>query len=520
MYVGAGVVVSRRFFAKHSLDKKLTVSFLPMGEREKVVVRPWREVEDGVLIPRAYGLQLISNLGLSVENRMSRGKRFKFPVDVKHTGDYRYQHKFVQDILLCAEERTDFLVEAATGKGKTVCSLSVIQKRGRTALVVVDQENLLKQWHAQAKAVLGLTDDQIGIAQGSRCDFAGKGLVIAMVHSLVQREYPKEFYDYFGTVVFDEAHTMGAETFSRAISMFSAEVRFGVSATIDRRDALQKLIHFGLGQVGVSLKDKHSKSFVYYVESDTVYSWYANISPKTGRIITEVSEDTKRNMLLAEIIKWLYESGRDTLVLSDRIEQLEALIVICEGIGIDKEVMGLYSRQKTVWAFTKDPKPKARPVGYTRNTEYTPIKFSPVKKKVPTKQLDAVLERSSIVFATYGMFSKGVDLPRLSGGVDCTGRSRAEQVHGRILRERDGKLVPIWVTIRDVNSYRLDHQFGKRVAEYVASSAEIYQWRLDKGVRAVSVDDLLEKVDLNVNWLKGLKIEMRLDGSYTLLTPK
>lgn len=502
-----------------AIKKTLTVKTYAMGATKPTLVTAYQEYDDYLAVPRDYGLQLIAKLGLDYEEAFSHGKPVRFPIQVTHTGEWSYQDKFVQEILECSRERSDFIVEAATGKGKTVCALSVIQKRGRTAIVLVDQENLLKQWIAQAQKVLGLSLDRIGVVQGARCEYKGKAVVIAMIQSLSQREYEEDFYDAFGTVVVDEVHTAGAPTFSRALMMFSAAVRFGVSATVDRRDALQKILHWNLGPVAVSLTDKHDRSYVYYLESDTVYSWYANISPKVGRILLEVTEDTNRNLLLLEAISFLYDSGRDTLVISDRIEQLEELMAMAYYHGVPVEDMGLYCGFRSEWRYAKETKPKRRPYGYVPKTDYTPVSLQLVRKKNSKKSLTAVKSGAKILFATFGMFAKGVDEPRLSGGVDCTPRSKAQQVHGRILRVLDGKFIPIWVTVRDVNSYRCDYQFGQRISEYVESSAEVYEWKLDKGVRLRDERELRREVHQNVKELKDLNITTQLDGRNTLVIP-
>lgn len=497
----------------------LTITYRKMGESEGIVLNAYRETDTHILVPRAYGLHLIAKHNLEFSDNTSKGRKVRFPKAVEHTGEYAYQEAFVQDILTASYEYYDFMAHAATGKGKTVCALSVAQKRGVTTLVVVDQENLLLQWVRECKKTLGLTDAQIGVVRGPKQDYRGKHVTIAMVQSLVMREYDSEFYDYFGTVIFDECHTVGAPTFSRTLMMFSAETRFGVSATIDRRDALQKLLSWNLGYVEAELLDKHDVSYVYFVKSDTVYSWYANISPKSGRILHEVSTDGRRNNLLVRIIEWLYREGRDILVISDRIEQLEALMAMCEYAGVPKDVMGLYCGFKNVWKFVRDPTPERRPVGYVRGTEYSPVTYCKVRKRLSKQILEKVKDSAKIIFATFGMFAKGVDVPRLNAGVDCTPRSRAQQVHGRVLRVVDGKMVPLWVTIRDVCSYKLEHQFGQRIHEYVASSAEIYEWHMDRGVRSWDVRTLSNDVKMNVARLKQKNIDKCVDGRYMLATP-
>ncbi len=503
-----------------ALDAKstFTVKYYQMGAEESKSVHAYHVLPDGsVAVPRKQGLQLIA--GSEIDDQRAEGFRVKYPRNLTHTGEWAYQDEFVKRIVSAAKTHGDFKVSAPTGRGKTVCSLSAIQKLGRTALIVVDQDNLMTQWVDAAKDKLGLQEDMVGVVQGKRCEYEGKAVVVAMVQSLVQKKYPEEFYRYFGVVCFDEAHTCGAPTFSKALGMFTARVRFGVSATLERRDALATLLDWHLGDHTVSLDNAHEKSYVYYLESTGVYSWYANVSPKTGRILEEVSSDAERNALLVEAINWLYESGRDTLVISDRIEQLEELMSLSYYRGIPAEEMGLYCGYRNVWAYEKDPTPPCRPLGYVRGTEYTPVKLTRLRKRIRKKDLESVKNSAKVLFATYGMFSKGVDVPRLSGGIDCTARSKAQQVHGRILRAVDGKLVPIWVTVRDVNSYRLEYQFLQRLDEYVSSSAEIYEWRINKGVRYKDVRALKKQVRQRVGELKDLRIEQCLNGTFMLQTP-
>lgn len=519
-FISGGVTISKSALDMEAVRRDLTIKHWTMGEKEPYIVYGYTQTKTTITVPRAYGLKLISECGIESSTETTRGVAVRFPREVKHEGKYAYQQDFVDRIFENTERRSDFLVHAATGKGKTVCALSVAQRRGRATLVVVDQENLMHQWRDECQNALGLRPDQIGTVQGPVCSYRGKSVTVAMVQTLVSREFDERFLNQFGTVIFDEVHTVGAPTFSRALLMFPAEVRFGVSATIDRGDDLQKLLHYNLGQVEVSLLDKHDKSYVYFIENPTVYSWYANISPKTGRILSEVSEDGYRNNTIVQAIGWLYgDQGRDTLVIGDRIEQLENLMAMCAYAGIPEEDMGLYCGFRNVWKFAPDPRPRRRPVGYEKGTEYTPVFFGRVRKRRTKKELDCIKANSKIIFATFGMFAKGVDVPRLSAGMDVTPRSKSQQVHGRILRVQEDKLVPLWVTIRDTQSYRLEYQFANRVEEYAASSAEIYEWHLENGVRSWGVKELARDARTNSKALRALNIETRGDGCNMLTTP-
>lgn len=506
----------KKAISRSSLKHSLTLEYLRMGAREADHVYAFEEDGGYIGVPRAYGLQLIAKHKYVPDFCTSLGHAARFPREVEHSGEWSYQKEVVDGILHIAKQRTDFIVEAATGKGKTVMALSAAQKLGRTTLVIVDQENLMDQWIEACKSRLGLRQHQIGVIQGGRCDYQGKVVTVAMVQSLVQREYEEEMYEYFGTVIFDEVHTVGAPTFSKALMMFPADVRFGVSATVKRTDVLQRLLHWSLGNIEVSLKETHDSSYLYFVEFDTVYSWYANISPKLGRILLEVSEDTARNALISDIVKWMYDEGRTGLIIGSRIEQLEAIAAMAVLQGVAREDIGIYTGNRTVWGFAKDPMPRGRPYGWEEGSEYTPVLLQTKRKKVPKATLDKIKAESRLIFATYGMFSKGVDVPRLDCGMDVTPRSAAAQTHGRILRKKEDKLVPIWVTISDVNSFRLQYSFLQRLHDYVEDSAEIYKWRMDKGVRLVDEKELRRSLKQRVASLKAQSIETNADGTYTL----
>lgn len=507
---------------RKAVEKMYTVKVWDMGEKDPKIV-PAYVIADGYIgVPRQDGLKLISEM--KVEDERSMGERVKFP---KKPTLRSNQVDFVGDMLRASKsEYSDFVGYAATGKGKTVCALAVAAELGRTFLAVVDQERLMEQWIKRAQEHLGLDVDipaeeimkgkgvDIGVVQGPLCKIEGRKMVVAMVQSLSQRQYPEELYEWPGVVCFDEAHVAGAPIFSIALRLFSAKVRFGVSATPERPDDLKKMILWNLGEVEAHLGEKHKKSRVYYVESDAVVSWYANVSKMTGRYINELASNPERNRLLTDIIIWLHGTGRDVLIVSDRIEQLCNLMALCRARGVADEDMGLYARYREVWAYRKNPTPKTIPKDAPE--DYVPMHWAADREKVSSAKLKQTMEGARLIFATFKMFEKGVDLPRLSAGVDCTPHSRATQVHGRILRTDVDKKTPIWVTLRDTLSYRAEYQFLQRLNDYVNSNAEVFLWQPDKGVMRQDVGDLRREVTARIQLLRKQTITTRADGSSML----
>lgn len=456
-----------------ALRKALTVKQWAIDGTPLDPIVAVREDDDYLHVPRQFGLDFCQRWQIQFDNHTSLGDEVEFP-EIPTPRDY--QVPVITELEDACNSYYDFLFRARTGFGKTISTLLVAATLGRRTLVVVDSETLMIQWQEALQQHFGLPSS--GVIQADALDVAHP-VSIAMVQTLAQRRLPDWVYDHFGTIIFDESHIMGAPTYSEVLLDFSAAFRMGVSATVKRKDANQKLIEWNLGKVRVYVADSHAPSTVEVAFNDTVYSWYANSARTTGRYLSEISEDPARNLLISQHAIRLLESGRDTLVLSDRIEHLQGLMALCYYLGVDKEDMGLFTNQYARLEYEKDPTPKRRPPHWQPGTEYTPLRLAPVLRKTPKPKLKAVKETARLIFATYKMFEKGVDVPRLAGGIDATPRGAAEQVQGRILRVMEGKKNPIWVTIVDINSYRSLFQFSKRIPDYRINNSAIVLLRPD-----------------------------------------
>lgn len=473
------------------------------------------EERDGYLLtPRQYGLPLIESRRYDTDAPHYMGIHMP---DGANVSLHDYQKPWVEDLLNSLQTYGDTVAMAGTGKGKTVMALYAAYELGVTTLILVDQEFLRDQWIERLVSLFGEDRENIGLIQGKVCDVEGKSFVIGMVQTLYRKPFDYFLCQYFGTVIYDECHTVAAPQFSKVLYKFNPAYRIAVSATPDRRDVFRKVLDWHLGPVRVRLRDSHSKSKVYYIETPATFSWYGNTSPKTGRFLSEVSEDSSRNLVLATAIKWLYSSGRDVLALSDRIEHLENLMSLCSYLGIPEEDMGVVGGYYLHWGYERDPSPPRRPFGYERGTEYTPVRMGLIEKRTPKRILNEIKETRKVIFATYGMFNKGVDVPRLSSGVECTPRSSITQAQGRILRKHEGKLVPIWVSLVDTNSYRSMHMFEQRIGGYLESNSEIYRWQPDKQ-QVVKQDPLKTQREARARKLalKHEKILTEDDGYFTV----
>ncbi len=492
--------------------RRLTVKRQTMGDDAPQIIEAYSYAENNYLeVPRQFGLALCNKLGIEVIDQTSQGCAVHFP-RVPMLRDYQVEP--IAEVTAAKDNYYDYLFRARTGFGKTIGMLYVAAKHGRSTLILVDQENLKDQWIDALVTHFGFSREDIGTIQGDKCDYQGKAVTIAMVQTLSRgtRDY-RDALAYFGFLIVDEVHTIGAPTFSMILFDIPATLRVGISATPERKDGTQPLLTGHLGDVRVAADAEHDVSRVYIVRSYGTYSWYANVSSKVGRFITEIADDGARNLLTMEIMHWLYQTGRDVLILSDRIEQLRHLFDMAYYMGVSEADMGLYTGRDPHYQYVKDPLPETDVPGQPE-----PIsRLQMISKVVPKRQLAQILESARMIFATYGMFQKGVDVPRLSGGGDATPRSSAEQVHGRILRGAAAK-EPIWLTVVDWNSYRSIHSSIQRLTDYAKSNAEIYEWLDEGGSRPCPLAPYVAEARKRIQQLKSMEIQSHKDGRQSLVS--
>jgi superfamily II DNA or RNA helicase len=485
-----------------SLRNTLQVKVRNYATNSNDTVLAYRETDGGLYVPRAFavarGIANDSNISLSI------GDRLRAPRTLPELRGH--QHRPVNDVVRRFDRHYDLIFQAYTGSGKTVMGCTIAARLGRKTLILVDQERIMDQWVVTLNKLFGYEVSEVGIVQGSVAVYERCGFVIAMIQTLYNRQYHSSFYERFGTVIFDEYQVCGADQFSNVLGMFPARYRLGLSAT-DRKDAKQKLIEWHLGSDRVVLAEGRPKSQARYVEyTGNIPSWYAQISPKDGRYVSELVADSDRNALITRLVHRLYQKHRNLLVIGARIHHLECLASMAVLAGVPREDILVYTGRRNTWRFRKVLGGHKRPEHWEKGTEYTPIQFRLYETKTDMRKQAALLDSARIIFTTYSVFGKAVDVPHLDAGIDVTPRANFVQVHGRILRVAPDKLTPIWVTIRDRDSFRAEYQFAARVAEFVKSNAEVFLWDLERGLQKQEPARLLRDVKRRVEALKAHRI--------------
>lgn len=393
-------------------------------------------------------------------DQRSRGTKKLYLSSVKPLDDN--QAFFIKEGCRLIAKGLSFIAKAPTGFGKTVVTMPLIAKAQTTTLIVVHKEDIEDQWRDSLKRFLKLRDSDIGLIKGDKCNYKGKKVVIAYVQSICKKDrYPKEVYRYFGLIVFDEVHKLGAEEFSQAAWRFSAYQVLGLSATPYRKDGRDVLLNAHIGDLLIDIKDIQLVPQI--ITAHTRYQipmvpWWnkekqrqemilmPHAAGKISGLIKHMRQDPARNAIICQFVKKCFDHGRYTIIFSESKEHLKILEDLLVTYGIARTEIGYY-----VGGMSKKQRDETK------------------KKKV--------------CLATYAMTESATDNPIWSVGVMATPRADVNQIIGRVLRRHpskccalkreEGKKIPIVLDLIDDNSKILLGYFSSRKKYYDSIKAPI-----------------------------------------------
>jgi superfamily II DNA or RNA helicase len=377
------------------------------------------ELKDNILIlPRGLMRDVIFILNSNGIKYKIKDERIFIKEEFK---DITYILRDDQKLCTDAISKKDFSIcVAPPGFGKTLLGAYMIKQRSVNTLVIVNKNMLLDQWIDRFVEYFGYNKKDIG--------FLGKGknklnqkLDIATMQSL--KNNPDIIKDY-SFVIVDECHHIPALTFEGIISKFEGKYILGLSATPNRKDAMDPILFQQLGNISYEVvRAKTNKNKLKIVKTD-----FVSEVDNFASLISEIINDKPRNNLIINEI--LENTNRKILLLTDRIEHIENLTKLLDNCGLD----------------------------------YLSIHGSMDNK---TKEANmAKVKSASLVLATTSFFGEGIDFPHLNTIIFATPISyygRLVQYLGRIGRGGDDCLA---IDIYDDKNNFTRSAFRKREAGY------------------------------------------------------
>lgn len=335
-------VSNRLWLPKAKLRKeavKGALEFVVPGREGQEKLAMWDESSNHIIAPREF-------------LPPSDYTKYKFPfVDLRP----RFQRVFFEDLVQPRDQdqaaawqalaaNDNGILQLGCGKGKTKLSQKKIAQRGVPTLVIVPDGGMLDQWK---KSILG--DDrtppglrfegELGIIQGGVFDWA-KPLTLALVSTLALRirdgAVPEEMFRYFGLVVYDEVHQIGAPMFSLTAAPFYGD-RIGLTATVEREDGLDPIYRYHIGEPFYSdLRQDLIPEIIFQKTPVTLDYEKAKINGVTNVSIlrTMLGTHLPGNVYRYWEIKKALDEGRKILVLGHSKNQLRLFHAMFPGSGL------------------------------------------------------------------------------------------------------------------------------------------------------------------------------------------
>ncbi len=376
----------------------------------------------------------ISKTPIRIE-RAGYGEYFGFEID----GNRRYLHR------------------DCTVTHNTAIGLYLASQLKKKTLVIVHKEFLMNQWVERIKEFL--PDAKIGILQQNKMEIEGKDIVIAMLQSIVMKNYPDEMFADFGFEIIDECHRIPCQHFSKALKKINTYYSLGLSATPNRKDGLSKVLKWFVGDVVYSLTQHNNNNLMierviitseneYYQKEEFMFNGKMNLAKMNlAKMINNITDNLHRTNVIIEYIKRYIEEDRHILLLSDRRKHLEEIYAIITKNNICS--VGYY-------------------VGGMKEKH---LKLS---------------ETKSLILGTFCMAREGLDIPVLDTLILASPTGDIVQALGRIMRKQHADRLPTVLDIVDNFSVFIG-QAKKRFKYLQTKQCQIYDTRvIDNGCKEIS----------------------------------
>ena len=417
-------------------------TFSPFAAMQETAFPVYRESTSKFYLPRFYG---IARYGIPPHSEIEPGET----ISVDFTKELRdYQEniiqiytKYVQRTITepatggCAAAvpmGSGAILEVPCGRGKTVMALKIISILKKKTLIIVHKEFLMNQWIERIAEFLPTA--KVGKIQGPVFDIVEKDIVIGMIQTLYDKDFPADTFSSFGLTVIDEVHRIGSEQFSKTLFKTITPYMLGISATVERKDKLTKILYMFIGEriYSESTREEVDPVCVRAIEYKTSDTEFNEVEtdfkgqPQYSKMIVKLCDFVPRSEFIVNVIRDLIEEHPENqiMILAHNRSILTYLYDAIQARGLAT-------------------------VGYY---------LGGMKQKNLQES-----ESRQVVIATYAMAAEALDIKTLSTLVMVTPKTDIIQSVGRILRVKHEH--PIIVDIVDQHDL-FQNQWRQRMRYY------------------------------------------------------
>ena len=393
----------------------------------------YRENDKKMYLPRFYGIE---RYGVPDLSEIEPGMDIDVPF-VKDLRDYqidivdKYMAHVSQPISTnSSQHASGGILQVFTGAGKTVMAIKIISLLKKKTMILVHKEFLMNQWIERIEEYM--PSARVGKIQAQVLDIENKDIVIAMIQTMYNRTFPAEVHSQFGLTIIDEVHRIGSEEFSKTLLRCITPYMLGISATVERKDKLTKLLYMFIGKMLYSSERKQDDPVcvrgIEFISNDTAFN----------ETETDFRGKPKYSTMIGKLCEFGPRKDFVVRVLQDLIEEHP-----------EKQIMVLV-HNRSLLTYLHDAIVHR---GFATTGFYVGGMKPAALKETESRQ---------IVLATYAMAAEALDIKTLSTLVMATPKTDITQSVGRILRMKHEN--PIIVDI--VDSHELFQNQWKQRKRY------------------------------------------------------
>jgi hypothetical protein len=143
-----------------------------------------------------------------------------------------------------------------------------------------------------------------------------------MIQTMYNKVFPQEVYSQFGLTIIDEVHRIGSEEFSKTLLKTITPYMLGISATVERKDKLTKLLYMFIGpKIHSMLRKQEDTVCVRGIEFLTNDSDFNEVEydfrgqPKYSTMISKICAYGPRSDFIVKTIKDLLKENPEGQIM-------------------------------------------------------------------------------------------------------------------------------------------------------------------------------------------------------------
>jgi superfamily II DNA or RNA helicase len=251
-------------------------------------------------------------------------KRFTgHAIDAQFYGDLRAKQ------LVAVEELLNFdngILHANTAFGKTVAAIALIAERRINTLIIVDRVSLLEQWCERLSVFLNIPKKEIGVIGGGKKKTTGN-IDLAVSQSLFRNNTVSELVKGYGQIICDECHHVSAVGFEQILKTSPAKYKYGLTATLKRKDGKERIVLMQLGPVRYKDLSKVSSELDHkvYVKDTGISAENIKKEHTTNELYDYLYNNSIRNVQVVMDVRNCIDEKRYPIILTERKEHIELL---------------------------------------------------------------------------------------------------------------------------------------------------------------------------------------------------